>query len=651
MHRREFLKASAGALAAGVVGCAVMGTSAPSIESHNIFDPYFLPLLSGFLQNAKNTSADYVVCDYPHGTKLKSCCTPSGKTYTSVSRMLPALAEWARCERQATIGSELSGASVEEVLLKIYSKAFDPKHPDFWGYAPATKATQLSVEAALVAYSLWRLGDSFIERIPAPQRKNLNAWLASCTQVPERDSNHAWFTCNNQAVRLALGKTWPEFAGDERWMIEDLKALDALYKPDNDGWYSDSPQAGVYDYYNFYAFPNFSLYWSRIIGKRYPDWNDKVRARNKEFFQKTPYFISTSGWHPLYGRSLIYRWTLATGPILGYQEGLWPHAPGLLRRMMRKNIEAHWNAGAFDAKDGKLLETLSPGGSPDVRERYVDNGHPYWCMGAFAALGIPASDRFWTDQEEPLPVEKRDFIVQFKGPRMALVGTQRTGEVKWIHALPAERRDYYRDKYMKFCYSSDFPFNTLQTKGQCPPDQMLVFRDAATGTSIGRTSCDSGELLDDGVRTRWRIMLGEHEITIDTRIRIGGEFEHRSHDIHAPAGVAAVEILEGSYPLGLSEGEEVSLYSVENRMMLRAKSRLLCSWMLGGFDAFDVIDSVAEKKNLNVLYPAFRVIVMKTKVVPGRMKLSSLHYASAKPLDENLILVQAGELEKQWEIH
>jgi hypothetical protein len=651
MHRRDFLKASSAALAAGVFFRPSFAGATRPLAPFEIFDPYFLPLLGGFLTNAKNTAPDYVVCDYPNGTKLKSCCTPSGKTYVSVARMLPAMAEWVRSGRDTNhLLHELRIPVIEEVLLQIYSRAFNPKNPNFWGLAPANRATQLSVEAALVAYALWRLGDDFVAKIPPEQRKNLNTWLASCTQVPERTNNHAWFTCNNQALRLALSKKFPEFTGDEAWMIEDLKALEALYKPNNDGWYSDSPDAGVYDYYNFYAFPNFALYWSRIIGGRYPDWNEKVRSRTKEFFDKVPYFVSASGWQPLYGRSLIYRWTLATGPILGYQENLWPHSPGLLKRIMRKNIEAHWNAGAFDEQNGKLRETLSPGGSTDIRENYIDNGHPYWCMGAFAALGIPQNDRFWKDEEEPLPVEKADYSIDFQGPRMRLIGTHRTGEVKWVQALPAARREYYRDKYMKFVYSSDFPFNTLQKGDQCPPDQMLVFRDPKTGACAARIACDSGELTDDGAQTNWRAKLGDHEFKIATNIRIKGEFELRTHTIESPAAALDIEIREGSYPLGLAEGDSATSKTSHNRTLLRSirRNALICAMPVNGFDSAEVIDSVGDQKRINVIYPEVRIIVLKGKITAPTMTLTSMHYASSKPLEENEMMEQARELLKRW---
>ena len=72
-------------------------------------------------------------------------------------------------------------------------------------------------------------------------------WLASCTIIPERTNNHAWFTALNQAARLELSRTFQEFKGDEEWMLADLKAMDALAPVGEDGWYSDHPQQPVFD--------------------------------------------------------------------------------------------------------------------------------------------------------------------------------------------------------------------------------------------------------------------------------------------------------------------------------------------------------------------------------------------------------------------
>src|SRR5436309_1433515 len=130
MNRRQFLQFSAAALAGSALIAPTFAgqTPAGAAGDQTQFDRYFLPILQGFLKNARATASDYVVCDYPDGTKLKSCCTPSGKTYVSVARMLPALAEWRSTGR--------ADANEREVALSVYRNAPDPMNQDFCGYGP-----------------------------------------------------------------------------------------------------------------------------------------------------------------------------------------------------------------------------------------------------------------------------------------------------------------------------------------------------------------------------------------------------------------------------------------------------------------------------------------------------------------------------------
>ena len=214
MNRRNFLAASGSALVAGALWPdALRGQSSTSLDPsptdvRAVLTSRFLTIVSGFLRNAHATSADYTACNFPEGTKLASCCTPSGKSYTSVARMLPALADYV-----AAGGRErVDGIDLREVIRSIYRTAFDPQHPDYWGEPPANKATQRTVESSLVAVALARLGPDFVRELSSRERAQVNRWLASCTKVPERTNNHAWFTALNQATRLKtpLGSDPPE---------------------------------------------------------------------------------------------------------------------------------------------------------------------------------------------------------------------------------------------------------------------------------------------------------------------------------------------------------------------------------------------------------------------------------------------------------
>src|SRR5436305_1947327 len=124
MNRRSFLKISTAF--AGLTALRLSGIEAPA-EPHRLFDDYFLQITRGFLRNARKTSRDFVACDFPEGTILKGCCTPSGKTYTSVARVLPAIAEFV-ASRPSESRIDVDGQTVDlnEVLLRFFQNAFDP---------------------------------------------------------------------------------------------------------------------------------------------------------------------------------------------------------------------------------------------------------------------------------------------------------------------------------------------------------------------------------------------------------------------------------------------------------------------------------------------------------------------------------------------
>jgi hypothetical protein len=630
VNRRHFLQLIAAALAGSQV--AAPGQTTPAQSPRRIIEDFFQPIVDGFLRNARATSPDLVTCDFAQGTKLKSCCTPSGKTYVSVARMLPALV------------TMRDGES----LSSVFRHAFNPQHPDFWGYAAANKPTQRTVESALVADALVRCDRKILENLSPQQRSNIQKWLASCTQVPERKTNHAWFTALNHAARLALSRQFPEFQGDEAWMIEDLRALDAMYGNGTDGWYSDSPDQPIYDYYNFYVFPVFPLMWGRTIGEDYPDWNKKFQERVTLFLEKTPYFFAADGSYPLMGRSLIYRWALLTPLVLGYQEGLWPHSAGLLRRIVRKNLSWHWQVGAFDEKNGKLRETFSREGSPAVREAYIDNGHPYWCMPAFSVLQIPEKDAFWTAPEEPLPVEKDDFVVRFQGPRMLLSGCKQSGEVRWIQSQNAAKRDVYRDKYIKFAWSSHFPPDVATDREKVPFDQALVFIDRGTGRCAARAPAGvtSGKLLEDGVESTWWAQHGDWRFDVVTRVRLVGDFEHHEHRITAPQeAVGKIIVAEGAYALGDDgSADDAQDENAGTWAVLQSRFGTVGMWRLRGHERLER----RRVEGLNLVHRRTRGLWAFCAIAAAQTTVATLHYASPKPPHKNEIARLGNELAKRW---
>jgi hypothetical protein len=634
MKRRDFLRTAAAVASAPLLPQSFAEpVGAPQWSGD---DFHFTEILTGYLRNLERTTpSSFAVCDFLDGTMLKSCLTPSGKTYISVARMLPAIAEYVTAGREpAAFKVRGKLMPLSDLLLQTFRDVFDPSHEHYWAEPPTNKPTQRTVESALVAIALHRLGPDFIAKLTPQERANVNKWMASCTVVPERENNHAWFTATNQACRLELSRSFPEFKGDEAWMIEDLKAMDALAPVGDDGWYSDSPTLPLFDIYNFWTFGNFPLFWSRIIGGRYEKWDTIFKSRVRQFLQKTPYFFAPDGSFPLFGRSLPYRWAILSPMLLGYEMKLWPHSPGLLRKIVRTHIQWWWEIGAYDERLGKLRESLTPAGTMAATDPYIDNGHPYWTMLSYTLFSIPKSDPFWTAPEELLPVEKDDYTIRFEAPRMIVTGTKSSGQIRWIQARNIPKREPYRDKYTKLVCSSHFPFNTMKEKDYAPWDQAVVFRDAE-GKCATRFAVKDGKLLDDGVETTWTTKLGDKEITVTTQIRLAGEFEFRKHVLKAHmAAVAGWQMIEGSYALPLGESEELDPSAARNWIQLtNGRGHMAISWRMAGWESSEVVTSFDPQKQtrVNIVHRRCGVISHFAALDKGATEFASLHYASPNP--------------------
>lgn len=669
MHRRRFLQMFGTGLAGTMlspeqlfaqVATPATATTSPAAQ----FDHYFLQILNGFLRNAQKTSTNnsYATCSYPEGTHVASCDAPNGQSYVAVARMLPPISEWLAGGHSGVVSVDGQSIDLNDVMLRVFRCAFDPKHPDFWGVPPKDKASQRTVESALVAMALVRMGDAFVEKLTSAERTNLQHWLASCTSVPERLNNHAWFTSLNQTSRLVLSEKWSEFKGDEAWLLADLRALDGLFPRVDEGWYSDRPDMPVYDLYNFWTFANFPLFWSRMVGDRYPEWKETFTSRVRTFLQTAPNFFAADGSYPAFGRSLLYKFAIVSPMLLGYEQKLWPHSVGMLRRLVRKDFEYHWNIGSYDEKLGKLRETFSDIGTKEARERYIDTGHPYWAMLGCTFLSFAKSDPFWTAPEEPLPIEKSDYTLRFNGPKMIVQGTKSTGEVRSLQAENAPLREYYRDKYIKFVTSSAFPPNLIADSKHVPTDQVLVFRSKQTGNDYTRSfgpGAVKGELLPDkpGVRSRWFAKLGDDEAApkakVTTTVHLLGEFELRVHEIDAPAeAVGKFDLLEGSYALGLAAPDDAEQESGEGWRSIRSRKRgaIVAAWALTGFDGTALMRTFEPNGDtrINLVYPHVAVATLTGELSAGKITLASLYYANPKPLDRDSLHARAAEISKQY---
>ncbi len=627
MTRRQLLVAAA---SAPVLSNLVKPEFArPLPLGRDPIEQMLLQIASGFLQNAAATSKTLAICNLPDGTQLAQSTNRNGDTFDSVSRMLPALAVWVNTPAlPKAIRAGSTDYAIQDVLQRIYKGAFDPDQPSYWQPAPAGKPDQRQVEAALVAYSLWLAADKILPGLTSRQRQHIQSWLASCTQVPVRHTGWAWFTALNQAVRLGLSTRWREFSGDENSMQQDLAALDQFAVAGPDGWYDDGTNELVFDYSNFWIYQSYFLYWNRVVGGRYPRWSDRFRTRLQSFLRSAPYFFGANGSNVLYGRSLIYRWSVLTPLVQAYQQGLWPYSAGLLRRIVRGNLEFFWNAGAYDRVNGKLRESLTPTGSWNVREYYVDAAHPYWAMQAFSVLAIPRNDPFWMEREQPLPVETQSFVQRLEAEKMMLIGESASGTVRWLHVRNVHPEQQFKDKYGKFSYSSHFPFLVGRRNGPVW-DSGLVFRSPQFDPVNAPTWFIDGWLLPNGYVRKWGTRSNGVLITITSTIQIHNDVEYRRHEIGAPTGT---QVFEGSPAVGLQTDVGYTTAQIKRGQIIRSAStrQIVASRILGGHGK--LVTQVW--RDVHLLSPFTAINSLNASLSPSNYVLESIHLSTTLPLTD-----------------
>ena len=641
MRRRELL--------AAIPAAVLAQTTAPTGTPFNaLAETLFLDITRGFVKHAALTSDSYAVVEYPEATVTKSFLAKSGRSATGVTRMLPALAAWIVSKRQPGI-LHMDGKQYD--LLDVVGSAIihgtDPNHKDYWGASPADAQNQRQVESSIVAWTAWLLRDSLLPQFTPVERRRLDEWLASCTRREVRRNNWAWFTAVNIAARMELKDKFDEFTFDQAFMFDDLQALDAMYA--GRGWYNDDKPRQAFDYYNSWVFASHFLYWNAMVGRRFPEWSARFSGRLKEYLDTTPLFFGANGSHVLYGRSLIYRFGVLTPLVLAYQQKLWPHAPGLLQRIVRGNFEFHRATNGFDAEKGKLRETYSDKGTIDIHESYIDGGHPYWGMQAFAMWLIPRDDPFWSGQAAPLPVETADFVRPLEQPGMVLTGHRASGQVKLLQGRSTKTDLHYRDKYNKLVYSTHFPFNIVQRAEICPWDNALVLRNPRRRHSAGRGEIQESLILPNGYDIAYTLSYGALKTSVRTTLLADGEFELRVHRVIVPEDIdPGMEIAEGSSALGLYSFEDAYFATGEKFSLVRSRKTgmLIGSWQgqgwsgIGAANDFGTSDSALS----NIIYPGFQVNTLWAALKPGVQILTSVHYASPKPLSHPTLHERAAKL-------
>ena len=571
-------------------------------------------------------------------------------SYEGVTRMLWGLGGWfAHPARPAALSWRGDTFDLAALTRRALLAGTNPDLPGFWGRGASDREyDQRTVESGQVSYALWQSRATIWDTLADGERAQIVAWLERFGHRPARwHNNWALFWALNHAGRKALAAPHDQATIDS--------ALDYLELVDcGNGWYDDGAERGprFFDDYNWWVFATHVLAWDACDGHTQPGRRERLLERVRLGMERLPFFFGADGAYSEHGRSLSYKFARLGAPLMAYRAGCWPHSPGLLRRLVGRHLRWYVDRGAVRA-DGTLRQELTAGGNPAVRETYISTGATYWAMLAFAGLwALPDDDPLWSAPEEPLPVERGDFVRVFQQPGWLLTGTQASGQVQRYNAGAT---GHYPAKYDKFVYASGAPFNVGLADGAPGPDSMLCLTDARGHAH--RSGTDAFAAGEPGwLRMRYRQRAAGAEHTIDTAIVPRGDMHLRAHRISLAPRARDVGALEGPAPLGYPPGAHPEIRGAPGWEYAAAEGRAVAIVRLRGYSGQHPARAWAGRADLNLAYAEHVLPLIEAAQLDAAHELVCLCYAGP-PLDDPAALAallselywdDAGALTVRW---
>lgn len=376
------------------------------------------------------------------------------------SRSAPLLAVWLRGNHSPD--SE-QARQARRSLIDGITNGTNPASAGYWG--TIGHSDQLIVEASDIALTIWMIRDSIWPELPLEVRNNAINWLLQVNGKRVPDQNWHLFVTYVNLVVHSLG-----YQADMENAWNHYARFKQFYR--GDGWFSDGPGMR-FDYYNAWGI-HYELFWIDQVSPSYD--HEFIVTALDQFAGQFQYLVGPQGL-PIMGRSICYRMSISTPLILDQLSRHPLVSPGVARRALNET----WRY--FIRNGGVAQGNITQGycaADARVLDSYSGPGSCLWGLRSLiSALYLDATSAFWTQPEEPLPVEKGDYAIQMgptgwtvRGTKPELIVIEKTtGKASAQFKLGSIRRQWWdrvtnnatRDtneeaKYGLREYRSDYPF-------------------------------------------------------------------------------------------------------------------------------------------------------------------------------------------------
>ena len=323
----------------------------------------------------------------------------------AVGRTLAGIAPWLTVEGGHQ-DEQLLRKKITAAALKGLANAVDPANPDYLNFR---KEFQPIVDAAFLAHAFLRAPKQLWAPLDSITKSRLVEEFRSLRDRQPFNSNWLLFGALTESFLLDAG-----VAPDTARIMNAVRQFRRWYV--GDGMYSDGELFAM-DYYNSYVIHPMLVDLLQVLVRHkmvdQPELELAIK-RMTRFAALQERMISPEGTFPPIGRSLTYR----IGAFQALSQAALTHqlpatvSPAQVRSALTKVMRNLFDApGTFDKK-GWLTLGLA-GHQPEIADSYTSTGSLYLCTTGFLALGLTASDPFWS-----LPPESWTSQKAWSGEKM-----------------------------------------------------------------------------------------------------------------------------------------------------------------------------------------------------------------------------------------
>jgi hypothetical protein len=308
-------------------------------------------------------------------------------------RLIGGIAPWLALPDDASPEGRLR-TRLRDQALASYAHSVDPASPD---YLLWRAEAQPLVDSAYFTNALMRAPKQLWEPLDATTKRRVVAEIKGLRRVSPPYTNWLLFAAMNEAFLLSIGEEWDPVRIDLA-----VRKMNEWYV--GDGWYADGPHFH-FDHYGSYVIHPMLVEILEVLQATGAKFNsldakallEQANRRMQRFGEHLERLIGPDGSYAPIGRSLTYR-TAVFQPLglLAWRKRLPKTLPeGQVRAATVAAQRAVFRFPSnFDEKG--YLTIGFTGHLPKLGDWYSNAGSMYIASESLIALGLPASDSYWT---------------------------------------------------------------------------------------------------------------------------------------------------------------------------------------------------------------------------------------------------------------